>query len=195
MNAPEPQEIELTPDLLDYARRSAIKEAEKICPPHVDVEDVGSEAVLHLLSKPPKYDPTKGASVKTLLYLVVQRYVLKYNARQCRHASRYKQIVKPNTGEDDDHEEALESLALKKEGRRHPRELRTKNTTTDDVLEFIDDEESREFCRVVMECGGNKSEAARRLNLSEGTIRHRLKLLKPKLQLAGSDPLNKEEWE
>ena len=47
-------------------------------------------------------------------------------------------------------------------------------STTDDVLEFIDDEPSRELCRIVMECNGNMSAAARRLGVSEGIVRYRL---------------------
>lgn len=49
MNDSKPHEIELTEDLLDYARRSAIKEAKKHCPDFVDCEDVRQDAVLHLM--------------------------------------------------------------------------------------------------------------------------------------------------
>ena len=58
----------------------------------------------------------------------------------------------------------------------------------DDILQYIDNEDSRALCRLVIECDGNISEAARRLKLSEGTVRYRLKLLEPKLRAAGFDP-------
>ncbi|MDZ4848885.1 MAG: hypothetical protein SGI77_06300 [Pirellulaceae bacterium] len=41
MTQESPQEIELTDDLLDYIKRSAIKEARKHCPGGVDFDDVG----------------------------------------------------------------------------------------------------------------------------------------------------------
>lgn len=188
MNEEDVHEIELTDDLLDFAKRSAIIEAQKHCPDFVEFDDIVQEVWLKLLSKPPKYDPSKGASVKTLIYTIVQRIVLKHSGRECRHAGRYKQIVKPKTGDDDDHEAALDAFSLREEGKRRPADLTTKSSTTDDVLEFIDNEESRELCRLVIECDGNVSETARRIGLSEGAIRYRLKLLAPKLRAAGFEP-------
>jgi len=180
MNDSKPHEIELTDDLIDFARRSAIKEAKKHCPDFVIYDDVAHEAVLHLYSKPPKYDPTKGASVKTLIYTVVKWFVLKYNARQCRHARQHKQVVKPKTGEDDDRQVALNAFSLKEEVERHQNQMTTEAPETNDLLQFIDDEESRALCRLVLECEGNLSEAARRLSIAEGTVRYRLKMLAPK---------------
>lgn len=193
MEDSKPYEIELTEDLIDYARRSAIKEAKKHCPDFVDCEDVGQDAVLHLMSNPPKFDPTKGAKEKSLIYTVVQRYVLKFNARQCRHASRYKQVVKPEAGDDDDREEVLGEYSVKDEVKRHRDNLVTQDAKTDDILEFIDSEESRELCRTVIECDGNLSAAARRIGVSEGTVRYRLRLLAPKLLAAGFNPFSSQE--
>ena len=61
---------------------------------------------------------------------------------------------------------------------------------TEDVLDFIVDDSSRDLCRVVLECDGNVSAAARRLGVAEGTTRYRLKLLVPKLLAAGFEPFN-----
>ena len=58
----------------------------------------------------------------------------------------------------------------------------------DDILQYIDNEDSRALCRLVIACDGNISAAARRLKLSEGTVRYRLKLLEPKLRAAGFGP-------
>lgn len=189
----EVHEIELTDDLLDFAKRSAIIEAKKHIPDFVEYDDIVQEVWLKLLSKPPKYDPSKGASVKTLIYTIVQRIVLKHIARETRSAARFKQMVKPETGDDDDREAALDAFSLKEAGKRHHTDLTTKCWTTDDVMEFIDDEESRELCRVVMECEGNKTEAAKRLGVSEGTVRYRFNQLVPKLLAAGFDPYSSGE--
>lgn len=69
-------------------------------------------------------------------------------------------------------------------------ELTRSRWNLDDILKYIDNEDSRDLCRLVIECNGNLSEAARRLNLSEGTVRYRLKLLGPKLIAAGFDPFS-----
>lgn len=208
-----PPELELTPELLEYARGVALSEAKIRCPKYVVYDDVAQEAVLHLMSTPPKYDPSRGASQTTLIHLAVQRFVLKYIACQCRHADHYEQIEEspPEPDDEDDNPRVGSSVARSRmfgliaaeraddagpqraSPEHHPKENTTKHSTTDDVLEFIDDEGSRELCRVVMECQGNMSEAARRLGHSEGTVRYRLKLLAPKLLAAGFNPFSNEE--
>jgi RNA polymerase sigma factor (sigma-70 family) len=192
MDDSEPRELELTPDLIEYANSIALHEAEKRCPKYVDYGDVAQEVLLHLISKPPKYDPAKGASAKTLIHTIVQRGVLKYVARQCRHAGRFKQVdeAKPEAPEDDEQLRPQRDAA-----ERRPVDRTTKNYTTDDVLQFIDNEESRELCRTLIECDNNVSEAARRLGVVEGTLRYRLKMLAPKLIAAGFNPFNKEEFQ
>ena len=186
-------ELELTPDLLEYAKAVALKEAQKLCPPHVDYDDAVSDARLHLISKPPKHDPARGVSPKTLIYTVVQRAVLKYVGRECRHAGRFKQVVRTKTGDDDDREEALDALARGEEVNRRQRNLLADDRPPEDIFEFIDNEDSRALCRLFIECDGNVSEVARRMNLSEGAIRYRLTMLRPRLVAAGFDPFFKEE--
>lgn len=187
MSDPSPHELELTPDLLAFAKAVALQEAQKHCPKYVDFDDVVQEALLHLMSKPPKVDPAKGTA-KTLIHTIVQRAVLKYVQRQRRQAKRFMQAPEPAiTDTPDDQPDLFEQ---QEEDRRV--ELQKKHWTTDDVLEFIDNEESRDLCRLVIECQGNLSEAARRLGLAEGTVRYRLKLLDPKLVAAGFNPFRKE---
>jgi RNA polymerase sigma factor (sigma-70 family) len=214
MNEPDVQEIELTPDLIEYVRAIALTEAEKRCPKYVDYGDVLQEVMLHLISKPPKYDPSRGASVKTLLHTIIQRQVLKYVARQCRHAKQFTQVeertqnpeelqdregklLDPQSGTAaarsrmislQDAEEADEATSNGAPIERRASELTATGWTMDDALEFIDDEASRELCRVFMECDGNRTETARRLGVSEGTIRYRLSMLEPRLIAAGFNP-------
>lgn len=183
-----PHELELTPDLLDYAKAVALTEARKRCPQHVDFDDVVQDALLHLMSKPPRYDPSRGASVKTLIYTVVQRAVMKFVAREVRHAGRHKQVVTPQTGDDDDREAALEAFSLKEQVERRRKQLLIVDRTSEDIFDFIDNQESRTLCRLFIEFNGNRSAVAHRLGLTEGAVRHRLKMLAPKLRAAGFDP-------
>jgi RNA polymerase sigma factor (sigma-70 family) len=193
---PSPQELKLTPDLLEYARAVALKEAPKYCKcrlarptgskSKLDEQpwaDVVQQAILELLRRPPKYDPTRGASPKTLIYTIVQRAVMKAAERESRQADRFRQF--PQSVECDDEEPAEQQISEKRTV-----ELTRSRWNLDDILKYIDNEESRDLCRLVIECGGNISEAARRLNLSEGTVRYRLRLLEPKLIAAGFDPFS-----
>ncbi|MBM3853360.1 MAG: hypothetical protein FJ399_09410, partial [Verrucomicrobia bacterium] len=87
-----PSELELTPDLLDYARRVGLKVAAEHCGPRVSYDDAAHEAVLHLMSSPPKYDPSRGASPKTLIYTIVQRAVIKFAVREAIRVGRFKAL-------------------------------------------------------------------------------------------------------
>lgn len=189
MHDSSPPELELTSDLLEYAKKVALKEARKRCPQYIDCDDVAQDALLHLISKPPRYDPVRGAKPKTLIYTIIQRAVLKYIGRECKHAGRFVQMTEPTTVLDTD-EEGVGKGAHAEPKMHRAADLRSSGFTTDDVLEFIDNEDSRALCRLVMECKGNVSEAARRMKLSEGTVRYRLKLLAPKLLAAGFNPFS-----
>ncbi len=190
MNPSSPRELELTPDLIEFARATAIKEARKRCPGFVDPDDVAQEAVLMLMRNPPKFDATKNASEKTLIYTIVLRVVLKYAVREATFAKRYPQEAEPTPPAAGESEPPLSQLHQPKNRRA---ELRKRAATTEDILDYIDNEESKSLCRLVIECGGNVSEAARRLGLQEGTVRYRFKLLRSKLLAAGFDPFPPEE--
>lgn len=143
------------------------------------------------MSCPPKFNPTKGASERTLIFIAVQRFLLKYIARQCRHADRFRQVETTSASADSEAADpgaesnsirprttdvtAAEIADVTEPGQsaveRVRRELRGRHSMTDNVLDFIVDETSRDLCRLVVECDGNVSAAARQLGVAEGTIR------------------------
>ena len=183
--ASEPRELELTPDLLEYAKAVVLKEAQKRCPRYVDFDDVIQFAMLQLLRRPPKFDPSRGASPKTLIYTIVHRAVIKYAELEAKQARRFRQSSEPVEASrgGEGNEPAHHGIS-----ERRTTELTRSRWNLDDILKYIDNEDSRGLCRLVIECKGNVSEAARCLELSEGTVRYRLKLLGPKLLAAGFDP-------
>jgi RNA polymerase sigma factor (sigma-70 family) len=186
---PSTQEVKLTPDLIEYAKAVALKVAPKYCGPRIDYDDVVQEAILHLLRRPPKFDPSRGAKVKTFIYTIVERAVMRYAEREHRYAAPLRRFKEP--AEDSElpfgpteeqmqtHRRLTGKGATKHEGLA---------STVDEMLRYIDSEESRALCRLVLECEGNLSKAAERMKLSEGTVRYRLKLLGPKLRQAGFNP-------
>jgi RNA polymerase sigma factor (sigma-70 family) len=204
-----PQELELTPDLLEYARAVALKEAKKCCPKRVSYDDIVQDAIMNLLRKPPKHDPSRGASVKTLIYIIVQRAVSKHVGRAVREGRRFRQLpaqgqqiavddtVDPEAGTEDARENMTglmeaeasdeKSPPTRDVGRR-PSEFTSSRYTADDLLDYIDDPKDRQLCLMYLECGANISATALRMGVTEGTIRYRLKLLAPKLVAAGFNP-------
>jgi DNA-directed RNA polymerase specialized sigma24 family protein len=181
MPDPSPAELELTPDLLDFARRSAFKEAKKRCRPGVDHDDAAQQALLHLIAKPPVWDPARGATPKSLVYTVIQRAVMKFAEREGKAVRKFKPLRQAS----DAGRKATDGVYPDPIGteiaRNRTVSLSQSFWTKEDVLDFIDNETSRETCRVIMESGGNVSEAARRLGLKESSIRNRLDVLYPKL--------------
>ncbi len=180
-----PYELKLTDDLLEYARKVAIKEARKCCAPRHDYKNVVGEAVMQLIRKPLKFDPSRGASEKTLIYTIVKRAVLRFAEREAKEARKFRQFPERVGAAQDgeDNEPAQNQI-----GESRTKALRRGRWTLDDMFKYIDNEDSRALCKLVIECDGNNSEAASRLGVSEGTVRYRLKLLAPKLRAAGFDP-------
>ncbi len=185
---PSPRELELTPDLLEYAKAVALKEAPNHCGPRISYDDVAQEAILHLLSKPPKFDPSRGATVKTFIHTIVKRAVIRYAERDHKYAAPLRPF-------DEAEDEETSPGPTEEQMRTHqhltgkgPTKHEALQTTVNEMLRYIDSDESRALCRLVLENGGNISVTALRLGVTEGTVRHRLKVLAPKLRAAGFDP-------
>lgn len=194
MPDPSPTELNLTPDLLDYARRVAFKEARKRCRPGVDHDDAAQQALLHLIAKPPTWDPARGATPKSLVYTVIQRAVMKFAVRERKTVRKFEPLrPAPDAGH-----KATDGVYPDPSGTEIARNrtvgLSQSFWTKEDVLDFIDNETSRETCRVIMESGGNISEAARRLGRTEGAIRSRLNVLLPKLLATGFKVVSEGEF-
>ena len=194
MPDPSPPELELTPDLLDFARQKGIEIAKGFRNPRIDPEDAAQHALLHLIAKPPRWDPTRGASPTTLVHTIVQRAVIKFVEREARDVRQFRALNEP-----------AESAPAAAEG-VHPDPVGTEISHSrtvglsqsfwakEDVFEYIDNEDSRALCQLVMECNGNVSEAARRLDEKKSTIRYRLKLLIPKLLAKGFKVVSEGEF-
>ena len=88
MSDTEPYELEMTPDRLDFVRRSARKEAREHCSEFVDVNDVIQEVHLQLLRRPPRYKPGGKATEKTFLYNAIRYIVINYAKREARQGAR-----------------------------------------------------------------------------------------------------------
>jgi len=181
MPDPSPIEIDLTPDLLDFARRVGFEAAKKHCKPGVGHDDVVQQALLHLIAKPPVWDPARGATPKSLVYTVIQRAVMKYAEREERALRKFRTLLEPADTGHNASDGVYEHPAGREIASNRTVGLSQSSWATEDVLEFIDNEDSRALCRTIVECDGNVSEAARRLGMKESTIRYRLKLLIPKL--------------
>lgn len=194
MPDPSPPELDLTPDLLDYARQKGIEIAKGFRNPRIDPEDAAQHALLHLIAKPPRWDPARGASPTTLIYTIVQRAVIKFVEREARDVRQFRTLREP-----------AEPSPTAAEG-VHPDPVGTEIASSrtvglsqsfwakEDVLDYIDNEDSRALCRTIMECDGNVSEAARRLDEKKSTIRYRLKLLIPKLLAKGFKVVSEGEF-
>jgi DNA-directed RNA polymerase specialized sigma24 family protein len=194
MPDPSPMEIELTPDLLDYARRVGFAAAKQHCESGVSHDDVVQEALLHLIAKPPVWDPARGASPKTLIFVIVKTAVLKYAEREERALRNFKTLRVATETRQNASEGVYEDPKGREIASSRTVGLSKSSWATEDVLEFIDNEDSRALCRTIMECDGNVSEAARRLGMKESTVRYRLGLLIPKLLAKGFKVVSEGEF-
>lgn len=105
---------------------------------------------LRLLKDPPKYDPSKAASVKALLHTVVRRLVLKYLNREKLHGEWFTQVAERETAGEQEEEEPPKDDFPVELGRGRDRKktvnrrvaLFDKSSATDDVLQFVDNKET-----------------------------------------------------
>lgn len=167
MEPSNPTEIELTDDLIDYIEATTVKVASRVLPKHIDLADVKQHILLQVVGRPPRFDPKKNADVKTLLHMFIKCRVLNYAASMNRLGSEA-------AFDADLHGSAYRDAEPKFD---QPR-----------FMDYINDEDTRQMCLLMMEHDANVSEVARSLGVYEGTIRHRLKSLRGKLRAAGFDP-------
>ena len=173
MEPTTPTAVELTDDLIDYVRKSTILVASKRLPKHVDLEDVVQHVLLSLVSRPPKFDANRGAKLETFVYGIIKRLVLNYAV-----------TMAPDLGR----------------GRSFEPELHgghcftaAPNFDQPSFMDYIDCEETRQMCLLMIEHKNNRSKVARRMNVTEGLIRYRLNRLQAKLRAAGFDPFKEDD--
>lgn len=162
----------LTDELIEVGKKATYFEVRRQCPKLVDPDEAWQEICLKLVSQPPVYDSSRGASEATFLKLIVSRAVSKFAEKARRHQKRFQLM------ELDDREAPAEEPLDEK---------------IDLLMRYIDSEETRRFVELLMECNLNKSEVGRRLNWPESKVRYRFDLLKPRLLAAGFEPKLLEE--
>jgi len=195
MPGSSPAELKLTPELIEFVEQVVLKEAPKHCGPRVSYDDAEQEALLQLLHSQIRFDPSRGASEKTLIYTIVKRAVMRFATREANKLRRLRPLPK-SVGASDRAEgvyaDATSSDPRPDKSESHAVELERSRWTMDSILMSFGDEASRTFCRTFIECDGNVSEMARRLGLPESTVRYRRGVLWPKLQrellAAGFEP-------
>jgi RNA polymerase sigma factor (sigma-70 family) len=165
------QELVFTPELVGYAQAVARKMARRRVPRFLGVDDAVQHVMLQLVQFPPKFDPSRGTSPKTLLYAAVGNGISDFLKRHYRHQEHHEELSKPDL--------VPERVISRREAAKR---------LVEEMLALIKDKESRELCLLVLECEGNMSQAARRLGKNEGTIRYRLELLELKLKAMGFNP-------
>lgn len=182
------RELELTPELLDYAQRVAMREARKVCPKDA-CDDVVQGALFNLIRWPPRFDPARGTTERTFLHSCVLVAVRKAARTMSRQSESFRQSPGQTPNAAGDETPANEPVAFKSwQAQRLANE-----EALEDLLAYVVDEQSRALARTLVECDGNVSETARRLGISEGTVRYRIGLLRPRLRLAGFDPFRQED--
>jgi transcriptional regulator with GAF, ATPase, and Fis domain len=152
------------------------------------------QALLHLIARPPVWDPARGASPKSLIYTAIQRAVMKYAERAERALRKFRTLREPVDSGRSASEGVYEDPAGREIASNRTVGLSQSSWASEDILEFIDNEDSRALCGVIMECDGNVSEAARRLGMKESTIRYRFQLLIPKLLAKGFKVVSEGEF-
>lgn len=178
--------LKLTQELMTIANKFALKEAKRCCPKHMR-DDAVQSALLYLMTTPPRHDPAKGGSPTTLIYMRIRWSILNYMKLEEKRMEDNKRADRPilmgkMEAVSENHKNEFRSESFQ------TADLRDTNWTVEDMLEFIDDQESRVMCKSVIENNGNVSKAARELGIPPSTVRYRVEALAPKLITAGFNP-------
>ncbi len=167
MESSTPHEIILTDEHLTFIRKTVLANAKRLAK-YIDRDDLLQHVTHHAIREAQKFNATRGASFTTFLFLVVRTGMSKYLTRERERC----EIAQPYKG--DVHDEIV-----------RPKPLAFESPS---FMDYIDDDETRKMCFLMMEHDNNQSEVARCMNVTEGTIRYRLDLLRGKLRAAGFDP-------
>lgn len=186
MSDPSPKGLDLTPDLIEYAKAVAIQAAKHCCGPRIVYDDAVGQAMLHLLGALPKYDPSKRAAPKTWINTVVTRSVMKYADREQKKLDRMRSFGAP-TDDQTGPTEHQETTLARWHG-RWPADHEAAAARVEEAIDLIDDEDARRMCRLLIEHNGNRSAVAREMSIDEGVVRYRIKrVLRPRLEAMGFD--------
>lgn len=185
MSDPSPKGLELTPDRIAYARRVAIATAKKCCGPRIVYDDAVGQAMLHLMRALPTYDPSRKAAPETWIFTVVSLAVIKYAKREKAKLDRLRFIDGPS-GEPKEPTQEQETALGRWHG-RWPVDHQAAAARVEEALDLIDNEQSKRMCRLLIEHNGNRSEVARQMGISEGAVRGRINVLRPKFLAMGFD--------
>ena len=186
MSDPSSKGLELTPDLVEYAKAAALEAASRCCGPRIVYDDAVGHAMLHLLGELPKYDPSKRAAPKTWIHMVVTRAVMKYAKREQKKLDRLRSFGGPT--EEQARPTERQETALGRWHGRWPADHEAAAARVEEALELIDNADSKRMCRLLIEHDGNRSAVAREMKIDEGTVRYRIdRILRPRLLAMGFD--------
>lgn len=186
MSDSSPEGLELTPDLIEYAKGLAAVMVTHQWDSRVATEDVVGQIMLHLIRALPDYDPSRGLAPKSWVHMVVAKAVPKYAGREWKKVKR----LRPLPGSKDAPAEPTtdQATALGRWHGRWPADYEAAAARVEEALDLIDNEESKRMCRLLIEHNGNRSAVAREMKIDEGTVRYRIeKILQPKMLSIGFD--------
>ena len=191
-NPSERPRIQITEELAEFIHEQALVAATWRCPEHVDPHDVAQEVAFTLIRKPPRFDPNGKAKLETFLKSCIRNRVHSAIRKEGRFSLRQAQLIEDKQRDEEDVKKNVRWPSLHNGERPFQKDI--KEFTPEDVFRYIDCDSSRALCMLYLECKANMSEVARRMGVSEGTIRYRLKRLSPILLQAGLKPfLNPQE--
>lgn len=191
-NPSERPRIQITEKLAEFIHEQALIAATWRCPEYIDPNDVAQAVAFVLIRRPPRFDPNGKANVETFLKSCIRNRVHSAIRKEGRFSLRQAQVIEDKQRDEEDVKKDVRSPSLHNGERPFQQDI--KEFTPEDVFRYIDCDSSRALCILYLECKANMSEVARRMGVSEGTIRYRLKRLAPILLQADLKPfLNPQE--
>lgn len=185
-NPSERPRLVVDDELAKFIHKHALKIANWRCPKHIEPDDVAQEVAFGLIRKPPRFDPDGKADVEQFLKSCIRTRICSALRKEGRFALRHGQVVEEKQCDKDDVKKKDKTVSLHDTIR--PFEMHLTELTKQDVITHIDCDSSRALCLLFLECKGVRVEVARRMGVSEGTVRYRLKKLEAGLLSKGFKP-------